>query len=34
MGTKLYDEKMSSRDADDIASDMNRHHILLKDMFI
>lgn len=30
--TKLYDEKMSSQDADDIASDMNRHHILLKDI--
>lgn len=30
--TKLYDEKMSSRDADDIASDINRHHILLKDI--
>lgn len=30
--TKLYDEKMSSGDADDIASDMNRHHILLKDI--
>lgn len=30
--TKLYDEKMSSGDADDIASDINRHHILLKDI--
>lgn len=30
--TKLYDEKMSSDDADDIASDMNRHHISLKDI--
>lgn len=30
--TKLYDEKMSSDDADDIASDMNRHHIQLKDI--
>lgn len=30
--TKLFDEKMSSGDADDIFSDMNRHHILLKDI--
>lgn len=30
--TKLYDEKMSSGDADDIASDINRHHISLKDI--
>jgi len=30
--TKLYDEKMSSGDADDIASDINRHHMLLKDI--
>lgn len=30
--TKLYDEKMSSGDADDIASDINRHHIPLKDI--
>lgn len=30
--TKLFDEKMSSGDADDIASDMNRHHILLRDI--
>lgn len=30
--TKLFDEKMSSCDADDIASDINRHHMLLKDI--
>ena len=30
--TKLYDEKMSSDDADDIASDLNRHHIRLVDI--
>ena len=30
--TKLFDEKMSEQDADDIASDINRHHILLKDI--
>ncbi len=29
---KLYDEVLSSNDADTIASDMNRHHILLKDI--
>jgi len=30
--TKLYDEKMSSDDADDIASDLNRHHLRLVDI--
>lgn len=30
--TKLFDEKMSGGDADDIASDINRHHMLLKDI--
>lgn len=30
--TKLYDEKMSSGDADDIASDISRHHMQLKDI--
>lgn len=29
---KLYDEVLSSRDADIIANDMNRHHIALKDI--
>lgn len=30
--TKLFDEKMSGGDADDIASDIRRHHIQLKDI--
>ena len=30
--TKLYDEKLSSDDADLIASDINRHHIKLADI--
>lgn len=30
--TKLYDEKMSSDDADVIASDINRHHLKLVDI--
>ncbi|MCM1468432.1 MAG: N-6 DNA methylase [Alistipes sp.] len=29
---KLYDEVLSSKDADVIANDMNRHHIALKDI--
>lgn len=29
---KLYDEVLSSNDADTIANDMNRHHIALKDI--
>lgn len=29
---KLYDEVLSSQDADIIANDMNRHHIALKDI--
>lgn len=30
--TKLYDEVMSSMDADTLADDMNRHHVMLQDV--